>query len=290
MKILILGAKGNLGRQLTNIFKNGYEAVAWDREDLDITDKDSVFKKIKDVNPDIIINSAAYNAVDKCEADEREFDLAQKINSGAVGYLSEAALKNNAVLVHYSSAYVFGGENKNGYKEDDEPNPISKYGETKLMGERAIIGAGKQGLKYYLIRASKLFGPQAISEASKPSFFDIMLKLAESKNEIDAVDEEMSCFTYTPDLAKATKDLIENKKPYGIYHIANSGYCTWYEAAKELFNIAGFNIKVNPVSAGKFPRPAKRPKYSILLNTKFKPMRDWREALREYLLILNKEL
>lgn len=283
MKILILGAKGNLGQQLAQVFKNNYEVSAWDRKELDITDKESVLRKIKSVKPRMIINAAAYNAVDKCEADENEFDLAKKINGEAVGYLAQAALENNAVLVHYSSDYVFNGENENGYREDDEPNPISKYGETKLMGERAVVDAGKQGLKYYLIRASKLFGPQAISKASKPSFFDIMLKLAESKNEIDVVDEEVSCFTYTPDLAAATKDLIESKNPYGICHITNSGSCTWYKAAKELFKLAGINIKVNAVAGDKFPRPAKRPKYSVLLNTKLDNLRDYKEALSEYL-------
>jgi len=282
-KILILGSKGNLGRQLTEVFENNYDISAWDRGELDITDKKEVLRKIKEVDPDIIANAAAYNAVDKCEADEREFGLAEKINGEAVGYLADAALENNAVLIHYSSDYVFGGKNKNGYKEHDEPDPVNKYGETKLKGERAVIGAGTRDLKYYLIRVSKLFGPRGESETSKPSFFDIMLKLAESKNEIDAVDEEMSRFTYTPDLAAATKGLIENGKPYGIYHIVNSGACTWYEAAKELFKLAGINAKVNPVSSGKFPRPAKRPKYSVLLNTKLNDLRDYREALREYI-------
>lgn len=288
-KILIIGARGNLGQQLVKVFEDNCDVLAWDRKELDITDKELVLKKVKDVKPDIIVNTAAYNAVDKCETDEKKFDLAKKINGGAVGYLAEAALENNAVLVHYSSDYVFNGDNKNGYKEDDEPNPISKYGETKLIGERAVVGAGKQGLKYYLIRTSKLFGPQAVSKASKPSFFEIMLssvaKAMEGKKEIDVVNEEVSCFTYTPDLAKATKDLVENKRHYGIYHIANIGPCTWYEAAKELFKIAGMGIKVNPVGSNKFPRPAKRPKYSVLLNTKLDNLRDYKEALREYLKI-----
>lgn len=285
MKVLILGAQGNLGKQLVKVFENNYEVFAWDRKDLDITDKELVLGKVKSVKPDIIINSAAYNAVDKCETDAREFNLAKKINGVAVGYLARAALENDAVLVHYSSDYVFGGENKNGYKEDDEPNPISKYGETKLMGESEVLKYKNQGLKYYIIRTSKLFGPQAASKASKPSFFDIMLKLAESKKELDAVDEEVSCFTYTPDLAAATKNLLENKKPYGIYHIANGGHCAWYEAAKELFKIAGIDVKVSPVSADKFPRPAKRPKYSVLLNTKLDDLRNYKEALKEYLKI-----
>lgn len=280
-KVLILGANGNLGQQLVKIFKKDCEIIAWDRGEVNIADKDLVIKKVKEIRPEIIINAAAYNAVDKCETDEKEFELAKKINGEAPGYLAEVALKANAVLFYYSSDYVFNGEKKDGYKEDDKPNPISKYGETKLMGERAIMNSGAS--KYYIIRTSKLFGPKGESKVAKDSFFDIMLKLTKEKKKIDVVDGEESCFTYTPDLAKATKELFDEKKNYGIYHIANSGHCTWYEAAKELFKIAGVNIKVNPVSSDKFPRPAKRPKYSVLLNTKLKPMRDWREALREYL-------
>ena len=151
------------------------------------------------------------------------------------------------------------------------------------MGENEILKYRDQGLKYYKIRTSKLFGPQGTSEVSKPSFFDIMLKLSKERSELDVVDEEVSCFTYTPDLARTTRDLVDDRKEYGIYHVVNSGPCTWHEAAKELFNIAEIDIIVNAVSSDKFPRPAKRPKHSILLNTKLDPLRDWREALKEYL-------
>jgi dTDP-4-dehydrorhamnose reductase len=281
-KILILGSKGNLGQQLVAVLKNDYEVIAFDRDEVDITDRDLVIKKINDIKPDIIINAAAYNAVDKCE-EEEGYEIAKKINGEAPEYLAQGALEANAVLVHYSSDYVFNGEKKEGYKEDDSPNPISKYGETKLMGERAIMNLSEQGLKYYLIRTSKLFGSIGKSEQSKQSFFDTILKLAKEKKEIDVVDEEVSSFTYTPDLAKATKELVESAKEYGIFHIVNSGPCTWYEAVKELFKLAGVNVRVNPVTSDKFPRPAKRPKYSVLLNTKLKPMRDWNIALKEYL-------
>lgn len=290
MKILILGAKGNLGGQLIKVFEKENEVIAWDREEIDITDKELVMKKISDVKPNIIINAAAYNAVDKCEQDEAEFALAKKLNCEAVVYLAEAALKANAVLVHYSSDYVFDGGVKTkkesrgaGFEEDDQPNPVNKYGETKMMGERELITRSGKGLKYYLIRTSKLFGPKGESEFAKPSFFDMMLKLAKEKEFLDAVNEEMSCFTYTPDLALYTKKLIESDKGSGIYHLINKGPCTWYKAAKKLFKIAGVKIKINPVSSDKFPRPAKRPAYSVLVNTKFEQMRDWKEALEEYL-------
>lgn len=290
MKILILGAKGNLGGQLIKVFATENEVIAWDREEIDITDKELVIKKISDVKPNIIINAAAYNAVDKCEEDKAEFALAKKLNCEAVGYLAEAALEVNAVLVHYSSDYVFDGGVKTkkesrgaGFKEDDQPCPVNKYGETKMQGERELITRSNKGLKWYLIRTSKLFGPKGESEFAKPSFFDMMLKLAKEKEFLDVVNEEMSCFTYTPDLALYTKKLIESDKGSGIYHLINEGPCTWYKAAKELFKIAGVKIKVNPVSSEKFPRPAKRPAYSVLLNTKFEQLRDWKEALEEYL-------
>lgn len=285
MEILILGARGNLGGQLVKVFSadKDYKVIAWDREEIDITDKELVFKKIRELKLDIIINAAAYNAVDKCEEDEEEFKLAEKINAEAVGYLVEACLETGAVLVHYSSDYVFAGDKKEGYKEDDEPNPINKYGETKLAGEQEIIKKSGQGLKYFLIRTSKLFGPKGGSEITKPNFFDIMLDLSKKKNELEAVDGEVSCFTYTPDLARATKSLLESEKGYGVYHFTNIGRATWYEAAVELFKILGKKIKVKPVRGDKFVRPAKRPAYSILVNTKFDMQRDWKEALREYL-------
>lgn len=283
MKVLILGAKGNLGVQLQKVFEIDNELVVWDKEEVDITDRGLILKKIEDISPDIIINSAAYNAVDKCEENEEEFQLAKKLNSDAPGYLGEAALKVGAVLVHYSSDYVFDGKNKLGYTEKDDPKPINNYGKTKLGGEKNIIKLNGKGLKYYIVRTSKLFGPKGQSEVAKPSFFDIMLKLGKEKDQLDLVDSEVSCFTYTPDLALWTKKLLDSEKGSGIYHFINEESSTWYSAVLELFKMAGIKIKVNPVSPDKFPRPAKRPEYSVLVNTKFEKMRNYKDALRAYL-------
>jgi len=285
MKVLILGAKGNLGVQLQKVFEAGNELIVWDREEVDITDKELILKKIEDIFPDIIINSAAYNAVDKCEENEEELLLAKKLNSDAPGYLAEAALKVGAVLVHYSSDYVFDGKSKVGYAEKDTPRPINNYGKTKLGGEKNIIKLSGKGLRYYIIRTSKLFGPKGESEAAKRSFFDIMLKLGKEKDELDIVDSEESCFTYTPDLALWTKKLIESEKGSGIYHFVNEESSTWHSAVLELFKISGIKIKVNPVSPDRFPRPAKRPEFSVLVNTKFEKMRSYKQALYEYLKI-----
>src|SRR3989339_473727 len=224
-KILILGARGNLGGQLARVLGNQYRLLLWDREEVDITEKDELEEKIRAHKPNIIINAAAYNAVDKCENDEKEFTLAQRLNGEAVGFIADAALAVGARLIHYSTDYVFGGwshkdgealkkiKKQGGFGEDDEACPVNHYAETKLSGEREIIKRGEKGLKYYLIRTSWLFGPKGESELAKPSFFDTMLKLAETREALDAVDEEFSCFTYAPDLAFATKELIENKRP-----------------------------------------------------------------------------
>lgn len=287
-KVLILGALGNLGSQLTRIFGNEYRLVCWDREDVNILDYATLEEKIDAIKPNIIINTVAYNAVDRCEEDEAEFKLARKLNAEAVGVLADIALRLDAVLVQYVSDYVFAGNKVDGYKESDKTRAISKYGETKVLCEQEIAKRVDFGLKYYLIRTSKLFGPAGASEGAKPSFFDTMLRLSAEKDNFDVVDEEQSCFTYTTDLARATMQLIESRKKYGIYHLVNEGASTWYEATVELFKLAGKNnIKVNAVTSDKYPRAAKRPKYSVLLNTKIHKMRDYREALKEYLEIIS---
>lgn len=309
-KVLILGAKGMLGQELANIFSDGdYEIIAWDRDDLDIANKKEISEKILDLKPEIIINAAAYNAVDKCEEDEKEFVLAKKINGEAPGYLAKVAKEIGAVFVHYSSDYVFGAEMPNipepagctgscgscglhagfepeiGYTEDDKPSPVNKYGESKLLGEENVK---KHGEKFYIIRLSKLFGKPGITEGAKRSFFDVMLEagkkaLAEGKD-VKAVDEETSYFTYAPDLAKKTKEIIEAKKDFGIYHVTNSESATWYDAVEELYLQAGLEkVKIEPVSGDEFPRPAKRPYFSVLLNKKLNPLRSYKDALADYL-------
>ena len=282
-KVLILGARGNLGSQLIPVFSADYEVVAWDRDEIDITDSKQLEKSVRAIEPDIIINAVAYNAVDKCEESEIEQEKARDINGRAVRKLAHIALELEALLVHYVSDYIFDGDNKEGYQEDAIPMPRNKYGITKLLGEQAVLSLADEGLKYYLIRSSKLFGPRGQSGAAKPSFFDIMLKLSKEKDKIDVVNAELSCFTYTLDLAAATLKLIEDMKPFGIYHVINTGPATWYEAAKEMFKIAGIDVKLNPVTPEQLPRPAKRPRFAVLLNTKLEPLRDYKEALREYL-------
>jgi dTDP-4-dehydrorhamnose reductase len=270
-----------LGQDLVRVFDadQSWEVFAYDRDQVDIISEDSLRGKIEEVDPIAVINATGYNAVDKCEADEIEFELAKKINGYGPGILAKICKEKNILMIHYVSDYVFDGE-KGEYAESDKPSPISNYGRSKFLGEEEIQ---KNTDKFYLIRTSKLFGKPGFSPMSKKSFFDTMIALAKDNSVLKIVDEEKSCFTYTPDLALETKKMIEEKIPFGIYHVVNEGACTWYEAACELFKLAKIDVEVIPVSSSEFPRPAKRPNSSVLLNTKLKPLRNYKEALREYL-------
>lgn len=277
--ILILGAKGTLGQELARVFSAaGYLVTAWDREDVDITTS-AAKEKIITLNPRIIINATGYNAVDKAESEPEAKNLAFLLNATAPKMLAETAKEIDAVFVNYSTDFVFKGDRPEGYLETDTPNPISVYGQSKAEGEKLVSAVGG---KYYIIRLSRLFGKPGASELSKKSFVDIM-KDKQSLETVDVVNEESGSPTYAPDLAHFTLSLIQDLPSFGIYHGANSGQCNWYEWALEIFKLLKAPIQVNSISGMAMSRPAKRPQYSALVNTKRPPQRSWSEALREYL-------
>ncbi|MDO8557809.1 MAG: dTDP-4-dehydrorhamnose reductase [bacterium] len=277
-KLLIIGAKGMLGRALTGSFSD-WELVCWDKEEIDITRESEVRKKISKFVPSVIVNAAAFTDVDACETNR---ELALAVNGRAVEYLAKAAREINATLVHYSTDYVFDGKNINGYAEDDEPqNPVNTYGESKLLGEQSLKSAS--GLQYYLIRTSWLFGERG------KNFVRTMLDLGRTKERFSVVNDQHGKPTYAEDLAQATRKLIEKSYPAGTYHLVNEPATTWYDFAKEIFdadaakNPGANKPEIIPCDSSVFPRPAKRPLYSALKNTKFPLLRPWREALAEYL-------
>ena len=276
MKVLIIGSKGMLGQDLVRMFADGNEVLAWDREQIDITNPEAA-GKISAAGPDLLINAAAYNAVDKAEEEE---ELANSINGEAVGMMADICSMMSIPVVHYSTDYVFEGTNKDGYTEDDEPNPQSAYARSKRLGEVMLRDSSAD---YWLIRTSRLFGRPASAPGAKKSFPDTMRDLAKTKKEFDLVDEEVSAPTYSLDLARRTREIVEALKPFGIYHATNEGGCTWYEFGKAVFEIAGVDVACRPVPGSAYPRPAKRPAFSVLKMTKMSPMRPWREALEEYL-------
>lgn len=305
-KILIIGAKSLLGQELVRVFKSDsdYKVIGWEQKDLNITQEKEVHKKIGVIKPEIILNAVSYTALDECEREKREYELAKKINGLAPGYLAAAAKKNKSTFVHYSDDYVFNGQPdipeptgcthvcatcalhegfqpQIGFDEEARPEPISKYGETKLMGEEAV----KKNLKknYYIIRFGKLFGQVDGLEETERDFLKTALENGQKGKEQKIVDEEISNFTYALDLARKTKEIIDAKKPAGIYHITNSGSATEYEVVTEAYKQAGIKTKIIPVTREDCPVAASRPFYSVLLNTKLNPLRSWQEALKDYL-------
>lgn len=272
MKILLLGKSGLLGQALEKVLREFCEIRALGHQECDITDTKSLEKQIISAQPDIIINATGYTAVDDAEKYKNE---AFKINSEAVGNIAKIAAKKNISLVHFSTDYVFDGEKCEGYAETDSPAPISVYGDSKASGEQEIIRTAK---KFWLVRTAWLYGPGG------KNFVDTIINLMH-KNEgkpLRIVNDQIGNPTLTLDLAQAVLGLLETKN-YGIYHIVNSGQCSWYEFAQEIFRILGIPQKIIPITSSELNRPAPRPKYSILKNSKTTPLRPWQEALKEYL-------
>jgi dTDP-4-dehydrorhamnose reductase len=271
MKTIIIGVKGMLGQELAKTFQD-WNPICWDQAEIDIADKEDVNEKISEVKPDLVINAAAYTNVDGAETNR---DLAMKVNGYGVGNLAEACKKVNAILIHYSTDYVFDGKKQKGYKEDDHPeNPINVYGESKLLGEKLLQ---ENTDRFYLIRLSWLFG-----EFGR-NFVETMLTLGQKNEIIKVVNDQRGKPTFAFDLAKKTRSLVEENFPFGIYHITNEDACSWYEFAKEIFKITENKVEVTPVSSEEFPTAAKRPNWSILVNTKLPLSRPWQKALEEYL-------
>ena len=267
-----------MGPELAEVYK-AVKPILWDREELDITNEALVMEKIVAEKPGLVFNCAAYNAVDKAEDEDRV--LAENINGQAVGFVAKACNAVGATLVHFSSNYVFDGTNPEGYNEDDLPNPINVYGKSKLMGE---IELARNCEKYYLIRTAWLYGGRG---DGKRSFVDLMLEKAKKKEAINAIDDEFGNPTYVVDLAQAAGALVQQKKPFGTYHLTNSGSASWHSWAQEIFMIKHIEARLAQISSTdadeKWKRAAKRPKFGILNNTKFIELRPWTEALKEYL-------
>ncbi len=266
IKTLILGAGGMLGRELCTVFP---DAVKLEHREIDIRDRKKVIETIEMNVPDVVINAAAYTAVDDCEVNR---ELANEVNGAAPGYIAEGCSRSGAVLVHYSTDYIFDGSKKE-YVESDPPNPINAYGSSKLMGEMNII---KHMDNYRIIRTSWLYG------AHGKNFVDTMIMLSGKMDKVKVVNDQFGKPTYAFDLAWKTKELVGLTA--GVYHITNEGVCSWYEFASAIIK------NTVPCTSDEFPRKAKRPKYSVLVNTKTTPMRHWRYALDEYLkLLISKE-
>lgn len=277
MKILITGANGMLAKAVKEELKEN-ELVCTDVEELDITNLEAVRLYTKKVKPDYIINCAAYTAVDKAEEQE---ELVYKINAIGPKNLAIAAQEDNAVLVHISTDYVFGGEKdvSEDYSEDDEKNPQAVYGTTKLAGEKFIEENCK---KFYIFRTAWLYG-------EGHNFVRTMINLSKEHDKVKVVNDQHGSPTYAVDLASIIHQAMEKQIPFGIYNSTNIGYTTWYAFTKMIYDLEGINCKVTPVTSEEFKSAAKRPKNSQMSKSKLLKygikIPTYEDALKRYLKI-----
>ncbi len=275
-KVLIVGAHGMLGKDLVKVLGETFDVVPLGRDDLDISAYNNVKKVLKEVSPQVVINAAGYTDVDACERKSR---LAFTVNGEGAKNLARASSVIKAKLVYISTDYVFDGKKETPYTEEDQPNPLNVYGESKLMGERYVQ---KFADDYLIVRTQWLFG------AGGRNFVDTIIDLARERDRIEVVDDQVGSPTYTLDLSVAIRALLE-KDLWGVYHVSNSGHCSWYDFAKEILAQLGKDtVELVPISSADLTRPARRPLYSVLSNEKLQrdagiTMRPWQEALRDYL-------
>lgn len=274
--ILITGGHGQLGTELRHLLdEKKLEYLSTDADQLDITDKEGTYKFITDMKPEIIYHCAAYTAVDKAEDEGKELD--EKINVEGTRNVAEAAKAAGATLIYISTDYVFDGKKKEGmYQVDDTTNPLSEYGRTKLLGEKAVQETMDD---YYIIRTSWVFGIYG------HNFIYTMQKLAETHDRLTVVNDQFGRPTWTRTLAEFMVFVIEKKAPFGIYHLSNENSCSWYEFAKEI--LKDTDVEVAPVTSEEYPQKATRPQYSIMDLSKAKGLGfeipTWQEALNSFL-------
>ncbi len=272
MKVLVTGANGMLGQDLCPTLQDsGYEVIETDVKTLDITDFDMVQKVLNSEKPDIVIHCAAYTNVDKAEED---YDTVFKINVLGTQNVAKAAAQINGAMLYISTDYVFDGTKKEAYLPDDVPNPINKYGQTKLEGELAVE---EYCPKHFIVRTSWLYGIHG------KNFVETMISLAD-KPELKVVDDQIGCPTWTMELSDAIIKILSQGK-YGKYHVCGSGKTSWYGFAKEIFKLAGLDVNIKPCTSDEFSRPAKRPNNSVMKNYKDVKIstRSWQKALADYM-------
>ena len=271
MKVLLTGRNGQVGWELARLLPPA-EVVSTGRAELDLADADAIRRVVRDARPQLIINTAAYTAVDKAES---EPELAMRINGTAPGVLAEEAKRSGAMLVHYSTDYVFDGTKSTAYVEDDAPNPLSAYGRTKLAGERAIQASG---CRHLILRTSWVYGPRG------KNFFLTIARKASAGERLRVVDDQRGVPTTSAFLAEKTRALLA-KDASGLMHLVPAGDTTWYGFAREIVSLTGSRSEVQPIKTGEFPAAARRPANSVLDNRKATAvlgvlMPDWRMLLR----------
>jgi dTDP-4-dehydrorhamnose reductase len=283
MKIVILGTGGRLGAALLREYRDKFDVIGFNHAQLDLSDLDGVREKLREISFDVLINAAGFTKVDLCET---QADRAFLINAEAPRVLAEISRQKKAKLIHFSTDYVFDGEKRDPYTEEDEANPISVYAESKLAGEKNALAAQNRNL---VVRVSWVFGPD------RPSFIDAMIQQAQENEKVDAVADKFSTPTYTLDIAGMLPWFFGGNVSGGILHFANAGKCSWQEYAQWAVDCChdfGLPLKAKRVGARKLRDMAnwvaRRPVYSVLSTTKYTKLtgispRTWREAVSDYI-------
>ena len=283
MKIALIGVDGQLGTDINSYFKKkGVEVKGLvGLKDIDVCD----YKKSKDIlrkiNPDIVINTAAFHDVDRCEDEALS---AFKVNVIGVKNLVLICREINVPIIHFSTDYIFDGKKNEPYIEDDCARPISLYGISKLAGEQVIQYMYN---KFYIVRLSGLYGHAGCVGKGSTNFVELVIKLAIEKKEVKVVNDQILTPTSTIDVAKKLFELMQTGR-YGIYHMTNTGSCSWYEFACEIIKLMKLDARVIPITTEQFGAKARRPHYSVLDNRNLRnigisDLRNWKEALKDYI-------
>ena len=274
MKILLTGASGMLGQDLSPVLEDvGAFVIETSSDNMDITDVAQVKNVLNCTHPDMVIHCAAYTNVDKAEEEPEKAEL---INVKGTENIAKVSAELDIPVVYISTDYVFDGSKNTPYTHEDAANPLNIYGKTKLAGEEMIK---KYCKKYYIVRTSWLYGHYG------SNFVETMISMTD-KPEVKVVDDQIGCPTWTVELANGILKLLS--KPYGTYHVCGGGQTSWYGFAKEIFKNMNLDVNLIPCSSAEFPRPAKRPAYSVMDNQKL--CRNWEAALRDYIELRNFEI
>lgn len=274
-RILVIGARGMLGHDVLAVFADKYIVTGVDVAEVDITKADSVARLVEDIRPAAVVNCAAYTNVDACESDEK---TAYAVNAEGIVNIGRACKTVGALVVHYSTDYVFDGKSSVPYREDDPTGPLGAYGRTKLAGE---MGLRDIGVDHLILRTSWLFGKNG------KNFVVTIQKAGREKKELRVVNDQTGSPTYAVDLARATRTLIEHQAR-GTFHVTNSGVCTWYDFAAEIIRLSNIDARVLPMSSQELNRPAPRPAYSVMSGEKLRSVVGnslplWQSALSVFL-------
>ncbi|HUI41266.1 MAG TPA: dTDP-4-dehydrorhamnose reductase [Terriglobia bacterium] len=278
MKVLLIGALGQLGSDLPRVLRAD-TLVPLSHSDIEITDPTSVRRAFEQHRPEVVINTAAFHRVDDCET---EIERAFQVNAFAVRTLAQACRQCSAVLVHFSTDYVFDGEKTEPYAETDSPRPLSVYGASKLAGEYLLEATLD---RHFLVRTCGLYGAGG-SRSKGGNFVETMLRLAAHGKPIRVVSDQVVTPTYTADLARKVGQLITSEA-YGLYHITNGGACSWFEFAGAIFELAGVEADLHPISSAAFGAAARRPAYSVMRHRRLESLGlddlpAWQDGLRRY--------